>query len=156
MAATFVAFIAARLAVIFWVRPHFMAPAHTSLALTSPEVSLRILAESSGLTVGASMHIPNAWVYSIQIVDKAGHAPTAQLLQNTFPNLRAGPGPNAVAAPEGLQGAVAKLASTYHALVTYQPASRYWAFQGLETAVFVVLALALAGICLWWVRRRLT
>jgi hypothetical protein len=156
MVATFVAFIAARLAVVFWVRPHFMAPAHMSLALTSPEVSLRILGESSGPTVGASMQIPDAWVYSTQIVDQAGHAPTVQFLQSIFPNLRAGPGPNALAAPKDLQGAVAKLAQTYHALVTYQPAGRYWAFQGLETAVFAVLALVLAGICMWWVRRRLT
>jgi hypothetical protein len=41
--------------------------------------------------------------------------------------------------------------------ITYQPASRFWAFQAYETAVFVVLALALAGFCLWWIRwRRLT
>jgi MYXO-CTERM domain-containing protein len=37
--------------------------------------------------------------------------------------------------------------------VTYQPASRYWTFQGYETAIF--LALALAGICFWRIRRRL-
>jgi hypothetical protein len=39
-------------------------------------------------------------------------------------------------------------------LVTYQPASRYWAFQGIETAVFLALAAVLAGFCYWWVRRR--
>ena len=39
-------------------------------------------------------------------------------------------------------------------VVTYQPASRYWAFQGYETAIFVVLALALGGCCAWQIRRR--
>ena len=39
-------------------------------------------------------------------------------------------------------------------LVTYQPASRYWAFQWYETAIFLTLALALGGVCFWWVRRR--
>jgi hypothetical protein len=38
--------------------------------------------------------------------------------------------------------------------VTYQPADRFWLFQGIEAALF----LALAGICVagtfWWVRRR--
>jgi hypothetical protein len=38
--------------------------------------------------------------------------------------------------------------------VTYQPASRYWTFQGYETAIFLALALALAGICFWRIRRR--
>ena len=37
--------------------------------------------------------------------------------------------------------------------VTYQPASRYWAFQWIETAVYVAFALALAGFCLWWIDR---
>jgi hypothetical protein len=41
-------------------------------------------------------------------------------------------------------------------VLTYQPASRYWAFQWYETAIFLALALALAGFSFWWVRRRLT
>jgi hypothetical protein len=36
--------------------------------------------------------------------------------------------------------------------VTYEPASRYWAFQWFETAIYLALALALAGLCLWWIR----
>jgi hypothetical protein len=42
------------------------------------------------------------------------------------------------------------------AVVTYQPISRYWAFQWYETAIFVVLALLLVAFCFWWVRRRLS
>lgn len=37
--------------------------------------------------------------------------------------------------------------------VTYQPASRYWEFQWLETGVFLVLAAGLGGVCYWRVRR---
>jgi hypothetical protein len=40
--------------------------------------------------------------------------------------------------------------------VTYQPASRYWAFQWTETAIYVALALALAGYCFWRLIRRLS
>ncbi len=36
--------------------------------------------------------------------------------------------------------------------LTYQPASRFWAFQAYETAIFMVLALALAGFCAWRIR----
>lgn len=38
--------------------------------------------------------------------------------------------------------------------MTYQPARRYWVFQGYKTAIFLALALVVAGFCLWWVRRR--
>jgi LPXTG-motif cell wall-anchored protein len=39
--------------------------------------------------------------------------------------------------------------------VTYQPASRFWTLQWIETSVFVALGLILAGLCFWWIRRRL-
>jgi hypothetical protein len=38
--------------------------------------------------------------------------------------------------------------------ITYQPASRYWAFQGIETGVFVVLAAALIAVTVIAVTRR--
>jgi hypothetical protein len=40
--------------------------------------------------------------------------------------------------------------------VTYQPASRYWALQWIETAIYVALAVALAGYCFWRISRRLS
>lgn len=40
-------------------------------------------------------------------------------------------------------------------LLTYQPAGRYWSFQWYEFAIFIVFAFLLAGICFWWVRRRI-
>lgn len=39
---------------------------------------------------------------------------------------------------------------------TYQPASRFWAFQGIETALFVGVAVALLALTAWWVTRRLS
>lgn len=41
-------------------------------------------------------------------------------------------------------------------LEIFQPASRYWLFQGIETALFVALAALLVFGAIWWVRRRLT
>jgi hypothetical protein len=41
-------------------------------------------------------------------------------------------------------------------LEIYQPASRYWLFQGIETAMFVLLAVLLLAAAVGWVRRRLT
>ncbi len=37
---------------------------------------------------------------------------------------------------------------------TFQPASRFWAFQAIEASGLVVLSLALAGATVWWVRRK--
>jgi hypothetical protein len=34
----------------------------------------------------------------------------------------------------------------YHQLLTYQPASRFWAFQGIETGIFVALAAVLVAV----------
>jgi hypothetical protein len=40
--------------------------------------------------------------------------------------------------------------------VAFQPASRFWTFQWYEFALFVVLALLIAGLTYWWVTRRPT
>lgn len=37
--------------------------------------------------------------------------------------------------------------------VTYQPADRYWTFQWLEFATFLLLAALLAGVALWRIPR---
>jgi ABC-type transport system involved in multi-copper enzyme maturation permease subunit len=37
----------------------------------------------------------------------------------------------------------------------YQPADRFWLFQGIESAIFFGLAAALLALTIWWVRRRL-
>jgi hypothetical protein len=37
----------------------------------------------------------------------------------------------------------------------YQPADRFWPFQGIESATFLALALALLVAAIWWVRARI-
>ena len=39
-------------------------------------------------------------------------------------------------------------------VISYQPASRYWPLQFIETAIFLALALALARFCFWLLGRR--
>jgi hypothetical protein len=62
-----------------------------------------------------------------------------------------------VQAPQGvvtaMQECVARIAATYHEVVTYQPASRYWPLQWYELCVFLAAALLLAGACAWRVRK---
>ena len=40
--------------------------------------------------------------------------------------------------------------------ITYQPASRYWAFQGIEFAEFALVTGLLLLLTVWWVRRRIS
>ena len=41
-------------------------------------------------------------------------------------------------------------------IVRYQPADRYWLFQGIESVIFLGLAAALFVLTAWWIRNRLT
>jgi hypothetical protein len=38
---------------------------------------------------------------------------------------------------------------------TWQPADRFWLFQGIESAIFFGVAAALLALTIWWVRRRI-
>jgi hypothetical protein len=42
----------------------------------------------------------------------------------------------------------------FHTLITYQPASRFWDFQGIEAGIFLVLAAALVTVAYWIVQSR--
>jgi hypothetical protein len=165
MASTLVAFIVAREAEVTWVRPHLMAPVRSVSAVSGQNgIDFSLTPDGVKLQSGPP-NIPNGWGLSATVVNKAGHAPTAAFIKSACPSLAnagpAGPGKHVRVSsngsgPQGFQDCIAKVAARYHEVVAYQPASRFWAFQGLETALFVVLALLLAGLCFWWVRHRLS
>ena len=37
----------------------------------------------------------------------------------------------------------------------FQPASRYWTFQAIESGIYLTLALGLLALTVYWLRRRL-
>jgi hypothetical protein len=171
MAATLAVFVTARETTTFWLRAHLLPPAHLVAPITSPD-QIGISITPSGLQVVANaQNIPNAWVLSSHIVNNSGQTPTTQFLKSACPNLLNGLPAGATGGggglhrrvsvqgggpPAALQECAAKLTARFHEAVTYQPANRYWAIQGLETAVFIVVALLLVGLSFWWVRRRLS
>ena len=165
MATVAVAFTAARLAMAHWVRPRLIAPAHLVLALDPNSTGFGRTSSGPATLQPRAPQLPNAWVTSTQIVDKAGHGLTSQFLASACPDIgKVIPGPVAPSVrtqvPDvvktGLESCVAKVGETYHVVVAYQPASRYWALQWYETAIFLGAALLLAGVCIWSVRRRRT
>ncbi len=112
--------------------------------------------------------LPNALVVSNNIVNSAGQAPSTSYLQHAcsgLPGMSGTPaavsgGLGQVAPPPGGQHAFQQCVDTisehFHEVVVYQPANRFWAFQTYETLLFVAMSAALAGLCVWWVRRRLS
>jgi ABC-2 family transporter protein len=154
MGATLVGFAIARLAVTGWVRPDLAAPLHESLTFSAARPVIGLQGSTFSL-IPPLVRIPNGWVYSATVVDGSGHALTSQGLAQACPALgqvvKAGPsgGP-----PTAVHACIDRLAATFHTLVTYQPASRFWPFQWAETGIFLVAALALCGLAWWWLRRQ--
>jgi hypothetical protein len=169
MAATLGLFVLARVAVTLWVRPHLLRPLHRTMDLLThgSQVHLGIGSSNGGpvrLFVDGGGP-PRSWTLSNQLLDRSGHpASSAQIsafLHAHCPNVGPPPpggGSFRVRAPVGDPGrdCLAQVGSTFHTLVTYQPASRYWAFQWLEAGVFTGLALLAVLGCYWWVTRRIT
>jgi hypothetical protein len=175
MATTLAVFVAVRVVFKAWARPNLIAP----LRLT--RIDNAITWNGNGPPPTGSS--PGAWVISDEIINGQGRvigqngALGANMNIGTgpkgvdiagvgrCPNIKphftrgppppgSGPGPyrgyniNAL-----VQRCVAQL--RIRDVLTYQPASRYWTIQWYELAIYLVLALLLAGVCFWWVRRRL-
>jgi ABC-2 family transporter protein len=169
MAITLVGFIVARFSVSYWVRPHFMTPVTKSFAI-NPNGALGFSASPGGSLqfMAGPPDIPNALVVSDSVVNNAGRSPSTAFLQKACPDLNGPPpvvqgsrGVQAHAAvsangQQAFQQCITTISDKFHQVVTYQPANRFWVFQTYETLLFVVASAALAGLCVWWVRRRLS
>jgi hypothetical protein len=141
MAATLAVFTGALVTMAVWIRPHLITPLHMISALNPAGVDLISGGQNSQMTVTAAVNLPGAWVVSNQSIKPDGQIFT---------------GPATRACTSGTTQACNASIGQLHLrqLVIYQPASRYWTFQWYETAIFLALALALAGFCFWWIRRR--
>jgi hypothetical protein len=173
MATTLVIFVAVRLALTNWARPHLIPP----LQLTRTDNTIAY----NGNGTPPTGTPPGAWVISDKIINGQERV----IGQNGvlgIGNMNIGIGPKGVdivgvgrcpnIAPHITRGKPPGSGSNHgfnsnvlvqkcvtqlriRDVLTYQPASRYWAFQWYELAIYLGLALLLAGACFWWVRRRL-
>jgi hypothetical protein len=67
---------------------------------------------------------------------------------------RSGGGPCGLSPGHALQSCFAKLARDgYRQQASYQPVSRFWPLQADETAIHLIPAVVLGGICTWRIRR---
>ena len=170
MAATLAGFTAARVAFRLLARP-VLLPKVTAARALDPATTgygssgFLPLAPSPGLQPAAP-DLPNAWVTSIGIVNGKGDGLTGSVLTANCPDIGHGGGggivnplangsshvPASQGVADTMHDCVARIAATYHEVVTYQPASRYWPLQWAELGVFLAAALLFAAACAWRVR----
>jgi hypothetical protein len=147
MAATLGGFIAVRVLVTLFARPHYLA---------AKTASTLVLTRSGGIKVGND-RFAGAWIIKQVTVDRLGHvlfsggglafAPLNSRCPGVFPV------PPTLPSPAQLAACLDRLG--VHTLTTYQPATSFWAFQGIEFAIYALLALVMLGAAAWVVRRRL-
>jgi hypothetical protein len=146
MAVTLAIYAAVIIAFPVWVRPHLIPPARTTSTLSQASIAnMPAVGSSHGrlfLVPGPGADPPGAWVISSsQLTTPDGRVSSSEPA-----------GPCAPPSPAGAQACNDYVESLHlRQTVTYQPASRYWAFQWIETAIY--LALALAGFSFWWINR---
>jgi hypothetical protein len=143
MAVTLAIFAAVQLAMPLWIRPHLFRPVHTTVAIGS-EIAINGGGPQGNytLTTFTLPGHPGAWILSSGAVNAAGD-PVSTVGACANANFRSPSSALDCLASHGVRVAV-----------TYQPASRYWAFEWTETAIFLAVALALAGYCSWRLSRR--
>jgi ABC-type transport system involved in multi-copper enzyme maturation permease subunit len=142
IAVTLGGFIGVRLIVSSYLRPHIMPAVTTITSMTSTWSPPGI-----------------AWIFGANFIGKSGQVLNSTVGVNGIPLTAAcaklvpggvlnGPGSgNPARALSCMQSA------GFRQAVTYQPAWRYWPFQGIETGIYVLLAAVLLAVA-WYVLRR--
>lgn len=158
MAITLVAVVAVQIAMPLVVQRHLLPPEELTTQITeenldsisaigSPDSQEDVVIEN--LTV--SIDKPGAWITENETLDPSGKV--MSLLPDWFgecPNT--GPDQDAASA-----ACFARLADDgYRQRVEYQPASRFWSLQWVETGILLGLAGLLCGFSFWKIRRDLT
>jgi hypothetical protein len=137
-------FIGLRLWISQDVRSHYMSPVTTTFSAAG-----NFNTPPGSLAVGSGMTGPNGQVLAQNYAGRVFNGVPFSSLPSACQSL-------ASQASRGAQGAADRClaAAGYHNYVTYQPASRYWAFQGIETGIYLAVALALLAVTYVVVTRR--
>jgi hypothetical protein len=127
-------FVAVRVAIAEYLRPHYLAPASKVYPLL-------------GNAGGPS----GAWVLSQDLVSPTGKSLGPRIDFSQIPAACQTAPP-----PGGGKDFLGQCLAShgFRQTLIYQPAGRFWAFQGIESVIFVVLAAALVGFAIWWVLGR--
>ena len=129
---------AALVAMPLWISPRLITPAQYTRPVVANLTTMAMT--PSGQLNDPVTTMPGAWILTDQLITPDGKVFTL---------------PEVPACQTGTQAQcdawLAKQPLRQH--VGYQPASRYWTFQILETVIWLAIALALTGFCTWRIRR---
>jgi hypothetical protein len=141
MAATLGGFIAARVVVLLWLRPHYQS----AVTVTRGLLGAFSPAGSYWLIHQGTLNPAGQLVTGVNGEAQFNGVPVSSLPQACAGLANPTPGPTS-SATGGMTSSCRAALSGYHSFVTYQPASRFWTFQGIETGVFVALAAILLTV----------
>ena len=121
-----------------WLRLYYMTPVTVYYKLTTGFTPIGSYLQVSQGVVGPNGLPPTAGPGGLVINGFAIPGPCRQAYVSRYPN----------AFPSCMT------AHRYRGYLIYQPAGRFWAFQGIETGIYVVLAAALLAVTFWVLKRR--
>jgi hypothetical protein len=134
MAVTLVVFTAIQVLVPFAIRPHLIPPLQTAQPLSTVQVGGTGVSANDQLflQVNGINGRPGDWIIGARPVGATGQPATR------VPSDCASLGTNFLQC------------LAHHGVkmeISYQPASRYWELQTIETAMYLLLAVGLGGLC---------
>jgi hypothetical protein len=138
LAVTLAGFTGLRLLTALWLRLHYMTPVTVYYKLTAAAFT----------PAGSYLGISQGWAGpngQPPVAGPGNYAFNGEPVPAVCEKFMLGANPNPLPC---------LAAHGYRGYVTYQPASRFWAFQGIETGVFVVLAAILLAVTFWVLNRR--
>lgn len=148
MAITLVVFAAAQIAMPTLVRAHLLPTTRVTIEITTSNLDGLSARRGGPIRIDVRSPDPAGWLLSRKIVDASGRQ--VQTVPVTAGSAQCPAG------PDGLAACLAEVTRLgYRAEVVYQPGSRFWPLQWLETGIYAAVALGLAGFSFWWLRRRL-
>ena len=137
-------FIGLRLVISDFLRPHYMAAVTAYYHLTgssfTPTGQAWVLAQGAVSRTGVT--VAQGWGSLGDVLQ----GQCLKVLNASAPGGKGGPSNNAVFSCMQAHG--------WRGYVTYQPSNRYWAFQGIETGIYVLLAAALIAVTVAIIRKR--
>jgi hypothetical protein len=151
MATTLALFTAARIVWPLYIRAYLIPPVHlTAQVATLPYDWVGV---NNGPNSPMLVHVskPGTWVLSDRTVNATGH----QVLGGTL--FRLCP----ATTTDGATKRAPDSCFVHHmvqlgynrSVLTYQPASRFWPLQWVETSILAAVAVLLITFCYWWIRR---
>jgi hypothetical protein len=162
MATTLVAFVAVRIPFAHFIRPRLLSPLHQATSLKHAQnIGFQRTPTGMSFVVGDANQ-PNALLVSNSVVGNHGGVMTSRwlninchaLFKFNPPAGKGGP-TSAGVRPTMFTNCMNKITASFHQVLTYQPASRFWTFQWIEMSTYIVFAILLGLFSYWWVRRRI-